>query len=121
MRDEANAAVLRYWYKDGYYQLFDEEILKMTDIVEVFSNLTTDLKVISRDKLNNNEKIINFKNGILGLKTMKILPHNPRYYSIIQIPREWAEIDEPTPVFNTFMNDLTQGDKEIQRLVMQFI
>lgn len=100
--DETNSAVMRYWYKDGYYRLFNddmikgiikghitsfnEEILKMNDVKEVFNDLITDLKTISQDNLNTDENIINLQNGILNLKSTQLLPHSPKYYSTIQIP-----------------------------------
>lgn len=135
--DEANGAVMRYWYRDGYYRLFNddmikgvikgyitsfnEEILKMSDVSEVFNDLTTDLKTISQDKLNTDENIINFQNGILDLKTMSLLPHSPTYYSTIQIPCNWTGIEEETPVFDNFIKTFTNNDKEIEKLIMQFM
>ena len=135
--DEANGAVMRYWYKGGYYRLFNddmikgiikghitsfnEEILKMNDVKEVFNDLTTDLKTISQDKLNTDENIINFQNGILDLKSMQLLPHSPKYYSTIQIPCDWIPDAEPTPVFDNFIKTFTNNEKEIEKLIMQFM
>ncbi len=135
--DETNSSVMRYWYKDGCYRLlsddmikgiikgyitsFDEKILKMSDVNEVFNDLITDLKAISQNELNSNEDIINFQNGILDLKTMQLLPHSPRYYTTIQIPCDWAQTAKPTPIFDEFMRTFTNNDEEIQKLLMQFI
>lgn len=135
--DETNGSVMRYWYKNGCYRLlsddmikgiikghitsFDEKILKMSDVNEVFNDLITDLKAISQNELNSNENIINFQNGILDLKTMQLLPHSSRYYTTIQIPCDWAQNAKPTPIFDEFMRTFTNNDEEIQRLLMQFI
>ena len=60
---------------EEYDQRKRKTILKKKDVEEVFFDLTTDLNYISHDKLNANEDIINFKNELLNLKTMELMPH----------------------------------------------
>jgi putative DNA primase/helicase len=137
VRDSARGGVLRYVYEDGCYRLyademikgiiknyitaFDESILQMKDVNEVFGNITTDLKFKTNEELNADEDIINFQNGILRLSDMKLLPHSPEIMSTIQIPCDWLGKDKSTPVFDKFMNDLTSGDKEVQNLLLEFM
>lgn len=137
VKSSAKGGAMRYFYRDGVYQLysddmvkgfikefitnFDENILKMSDIKEVFNNLTTDLVFTDYEKINVNENIINFQNGMLDLKTMQLLPHNPDYYSTIQIPCDWTNKSSVTPVFDKFINTLFSDDKGVIRLVLQFI
>lgn len=137
VRDSARGGVLRYVYEDGCYRLyademlkgiiknyitvFDESILQMKDVNEVFGNITTDLKFKTNEELNADEDIINFQNGILRLSDMKLLPHSPEIMSTIQIPCDWLGEDNATPVFDKFMNDLTSGDKEVQNLLLEFM
>lgn len=137
VRDSARGGVLRYVYEDGCYRLysdemlkgiiknyittFDESILKMSDVNEVFGNITTDLKFKTNEELNTNEDIINFQNGILRLSDMKLLPHSPDLMSTIQIPCDWLGEHIPTPVFDKFMNDLTGGDKAVENLLLEFM
>lgn len=137
VRDSARGGVLRYVYENGCYRLyademlkgiiknyitsFDESILQMKDVNEVFGNITTDLKFKTNEELNADEDIINFQNGILRLSDMKLLPHSPEIMSTIQIPCDWLGEDKATPVFDKFMNDLTSGDKEVQNLLLEFM
>lgn len=108
-------------YIKKYITDFDKSILKMRDVDEVFKNLTTDLETICHDELDSNEHIINFQNGILNLDTMALLPHSPEYLSTIQLPLDWSEKASETPIFDQFMDTLTNGDKETQKLLLQFI
>lgn len=137
VRDSARGGVLRYVYEDGCYRLyademlkgiiknyitaFDESILQMKNVNEVFGNITTDLKFKTNEELNADEDIINFQNGILRLSDMKLLSHIPEIMSTIQIPCDWLGEDKATPVFDKFMNDLTSGDKEVQNLLLEFM
>ena len=137
VRDSAKGGVLRYVYDNGCYRLyademikgiiknyitaFDERILQMRDVNEVFGNITTDLKFKTNEELNSDEDIINFQNGILRLSDMKLIPHSPEIMSTIQIPCNWLGEDKPTPVFDKFMNDLTNGDKAVQNLLLEFM
>ncbi|QGG47404.1 phage/plasmid primase, P4 family [Heliorestis convoluta] len=137
VRDSARGGVLRYVYEDGCYRLyademlkgiiknyitsFDESILQMRDVNEVFGQITTDLKFKTSEELNADEDIINFQNGILRLSDMKLLPHSPEVMSTIQIPCNWLGSAKPTPVFDKFMNDLTSGDKAVENLLLEFM
>ena len=137
VRDSARGGVLRYTYEDGCYRLyademlkgiiknyiteFDESILQMRDVNEVFVNITTDLKFVTNENLNADEDIINFQNGILRLSDMKLLPHSPEVLSSIQIPCAWTGEDKATPIFDKFMSDLTNGDEDIKNLLLEFI
>ena len=137
VRDSARGGVLRYVYEDGCYRLyaddmikgiikncitaFDESILLMRDVNEVFGIIATDLKFGTNDRLNADEDIINFQNGILRLSDMKLLPHSPEVLSTIQIPCDWLGEPNPTPVFDRFMKDLTGGDKAVENLLLEFM
>ena len=137
VRDSAKGGVLRYVYEDGCYRLyademlkgiiknyitaFDESILQMRDVNEVFGQITTDLKFKTHEELNADEDIINFQNGILRLSDMKLLPHSPNVLSTIQIPCNWLGAPKPTPVFDQFMTDLTNSDVEVENLLLEFM
>lgn len=126
-----------YWYDRGCYRLINEEMLKgyikgyitavsetllrMADVREVFQNLMSDLKYTDYSLLNANENIVNFQNGLLYLDTMELKPHTPDILSTIQIPCNWNENATNAPVFNAYMDKLTNGDKEKRTLLLQFI
>lgn len=136
VRSHAKSGILRYFYLNGYYkQLSDEEIKgiiksfiplelqKTRDINEVFGLLYTDQKFIAIEKLNTNENIINFENGILDLKTGEMLPHDPSYLSTIKIPCNYVD-NAPIPqnrYFDRFIDKFTNESEEIKSLILQFI
>lgn len=128
---------LRYLYRDGIYvRVSDDEIkgvikkyitdfmntiLKMRDVDEVFKNLCSDPVFHSVEELNADENIINFRNGILKLDTMELVPHSPDYLCTVQIACDWNLKNTEAPVFDRYINTLTGGNEEIKRLLLQFI
>lgn len=137
VRDHAKNGVFKYVYQDGVYQLYaddmfkgiiknyiveaDESLLKMSIVDEVFKQLTTDLVFVPQYRLDNDENLINFKNGLLDLSTMTLKAHSPKIYSTIQLNCDWQDVTKPTPVFDDFMETLTNGDEEIRELLLQFM
>ena len=137
VRNHAKGGVLRYVYEEGYYRLYaddmlkgiiksyityyDETLLRMAHVNEVFAQLTTDLVFVTDEELNTDEDLINFQNCILRLSDMAMLPHDPAILSTIQIPCHWTDSPSATPVFDEFMTTLTNGNKEIENLLLQFI
>ncbi len=137
VRDSAKGGVLRYVYDNGYYRLyaddmlkgiikgyiteFDETLLRMSDVNEVFQQITTDLVFITDEDLNADEDLINFQNGFLQISTMTLLPHSTEILSTIQLSCDWKDTPTATPVFDQFMDTLTSGDKGLQKLLLQFI
>ncbi|MGN0607208.1 MAG: phage/plasmid primase, P4 family [Oscillospiraceae bacterium] len=127
----------RYWYSSGAYrEITDDELkgiikehitrydmlaLKMRTVEETFRDITTDRKFIDHNKLNADENIINFENGLLYLDTMELKPHSPDVLSTIQIPCKWTGSAGSTPVFDKFMNDFTAGDEEVKRFLLQYM
>lgn len=135
--DEVNKSSLIYWYDNGVYQEIVENQFKglikreieryrpdmvSTHIVnEVYGLLMTDLEHVSFDLFNADENIINFKNGVLNLNTMKLMPHSPKYKSTIQIPCNWEAKDTSTPVFDSYMKTLTSNNDDVIKFLLQFI
>ena len=137
VRDNGRSGVLKYVYENGCYRLYademlkgvikkyitdyDENILKMSAVDEVFKQLTTDLNFVSHDELNGDEDIINFQNGILRLSDMTLAPHSPDILSTIQLPCDWNETSASTPVFDKFILALTGGDKAVGNFLLEFM
>lgn len=77
--------------------------------------------------MDDDENIINFKNGILRLDTMKLEKHSPSYYSSIQLNCNWSSNPKTGKTFEYFMNFFC--DKEgnpdealkIREMLLQFI
>ncbi|MGI6711178.1 MAG: DNA primase family protein [Bacillota bacterium] len=139
VRDNGRQALLIYVYEDGYYRLYapdmlkgvmkgyiaeyDEELISMGKVAEAYNQVTTDLNYVSQDDLNANEDLINFSNGLLRIaeNNATLVPHSPDILSTIQIPCSWTGIETPTPVFDRYMHTLTNGDKAIEQLLLEFI
>jgi len=133
VKDRATNETLKYFYINNYYERkADEEIKglikqfipmplhKSSQFTEVLNLLLTDLNFVNLDELNN-EKTINFQNGIFHIDTWKLENHSPKYLSTIRIPCEYHE-EVPTPetkYFDNFINMLTNGDDEIKKLLFQ--
>lgn len=137
VRDTGRSGVQRYVYEDGAYRPYademikglikeyitdyDESLLHMRDVNEVFQQLITDLNFVLSDDVNTEENLINFSNGLLNIDTMELLSHSPEVLSTIQLPCDWTGKAAATPVFDKFLDTLTTGNKETQELLMQFI
>lgn len=139
VRDNGKQGLLKYVYEDGCYRLYsqdmflgvikqyiadyDEELVKMSKVNEAYQQIVTDLTYISQDDLNADEDIINFRNGLLSLKgtTPALIPHTPTVLSTIQIPCDWIGHDTPTPVFDSYLHTLTNGDPQLKQLLLEFI
>lgn len=134
VRNNAKSGILRYVYLNGYYKLVSDEelkgiivsfipssLLKMKDVIEVFKILETDLKFVPIDKLNTDQNIINFENGILDLSTGELKPHSPDYLCTIRIPCNYKK-NVPVPknrYFSRFLNNLTNNNPKVKRLILQ--
>ena len=137
VRDSATQGVLKYVYKDGVYVLYDqnmlygaikqfiadynESLVKMSVVKEVAQLILSDLDYLSQDNLNTNEDLINFQNGLLRVSgdNVTLLPHSPKVLSTIQIPCKWSDQEIPTPVFDQYMDTLSNGDPEIKQLLLE--
>ncbi len=139
VRDNGKQGLLKYIYEGGCYRLYsndmlmgvikryiadyDEELVKMSKVSETMQHITTDLNYVGQDELDADESLINFQNGLLRVTETgtSLLPHSPAVYSTIQIPCNWMGKPIPTPVFDSYINTLTDGDSEITELLLQFI
>ncbi|HRU78611.1 MAG TPA: hypothetical protein P5214_09490, partial [Rectinema sp.] len=67
--------------------------------------------------------MINFRNGLLRITADNaiLVPHSPDILSTIQIPCNWTGRETPTPVFDRYIHTLTDGDKAIEQLLLEFI
>ena len=139
VRDNGKQALHKYIYENGCYRFYadnmmmgrikqfiadyDEELVSMRKVSEALQHISTDLNYISQDDLNSDESIINFENTLLKVTGSELttIPHTPDIYSTIQIPCIWKETDTPTPVFDSYMDTLTDGNKAVKQLLMEFI
>lgn len=126
-----------FWYENGVYKpvsddmlkgyiksfivKYDVTLLKMRDVNEVFNDLKTDLRFVDEVMLNADENIINFQNGLLNLRDMKLYPHSPKVLSTIQIPCNYNPSNNNCPVFIKFIDDFVSGDNDKAELLFQYM
>ena len=103
-----------------YIEAFSLSILKDKVVNETFNLLTVRAKKIDETTLNADEHYINFKNGLLRLSDMVLLPHTPDLLSTIQLPCDWTNTPAETPVFDNFLENLLPNEDE-RRLLVEFI
>lgn len=137
VQDSLRDTRTKYVYEDGVYTVcsderfrgyikrfiedFDPALVRMKDVDEAFRNISAGLKAVPFDRLNADEDIINFRNGLLRLSTMELLPHSPEVLSTIQLNCEWTGADAPTPCFDSYLARLTDFDWDTQKILLQFI
>ena len=137
VRDDGNQAILKYVYQGGVYKLYDlnmlhgaikqfiadynEELIKMSTVKEVAQLLLSDLNYVSQTDLNCHEDLINFQNGLLQVtgNTTTLFPHSPKVLSTIQIPCNWSDTEIPAPVFDQYLDTLTDGDATVRQLLLE--
>ena len=137
VRDNAKGATLIYVYENGCYRHYgmnmfkgivkkyitdyDLSMLRMSDVAATIEHLITDLNTLTNDDLNTDEEYINFTNGLLRLSDLEIIPHSPKILSTIQIPCQWSGKPTATPVFDSYIDTLTSGNRDITNLLLEFI
>lgn len=128
--------IVPYLYENGYYHLWTDSeckafikshlpkrIRKPSDWEFVYKELLTEYSNIEESELNSNENIINFKNGILNIDTMELLPHSPEYFSTIQIPCNYLPnaFLSQAKVTTKFLNDITSGNADDKATILEYI
>ena len=104
-------------------EAFDIELVSMPKITEVYNQLISDRSRVMEKELNADEHLINFRNGLLEVTQDKLVlhPHSPEIKSTIQIPCEWKGKEIETPVFDAYLNTLTNNDEELKELLLEYI
>lgn len=135
VKNDATQQPFTYCYKDGYYQLYSDnelmafikqfipqQLINSKDIKEILFDLKTQLKFIDIEKLNDNESIINFEDGLYNIYTKEFLPHSPDILSTIQIPAKYEDVlnsDGDAPIFDNYLMTLVDKDADCYLLLLQ--
>lgn len=131
---------MRYLYKKGVYvivsdseiksilrdyiAMYNTELVKTKTIDEAAKLIFMDNVIVKPEEVNCCENIVNFKNGLLNLETMQLLPHSNIFYSTVQLPLDWnpeAYQQKGAPVFENYLNTLTSGDESRKRFLLQWM
>lgn len=123
-----------YFYEGGYYRKISTnefkgrikkyipvDIRKPIQWEEVYKNLITETSTVKFEDLDTHQKYINFKNGLLNIRTMQIEPHRPDILSTIQLKYNYNP-DAPAPVkWLKSIERLTQGDHELESMIQEWL
>jgi len=72
------------------------------------------------DKMDPDRKLINLTNGMLDLREYRLIPHDKKYYSTIQVPIRY-DPNAQCPKFKRFLADVFQGDQELIDLTAEML
>ena len=104
------------------YKYFNSSFVDNKNLVKVCNSLYTDyFKFVDSTELNQDENIINFRNGLLYLDTMQLKPHNPSVYSTIQVSCNYNPNSTNAPIFSAYMDTLTSMNESIKRVLLQVL
>ena len=138
VRNNEKQPPLFFVYRDGVYRFcnkeamhgiikepvyrYDPGLVDMKKVDDALKDLRSDLNFVSESELNADESIINFRNGLLRITgdSLTLEPHSPSVYSTVQLPCVWTGRAAPTPVFDRFMESLSDGDPEKAEVLMQY-
>jgi len=62
---------------------------------------------------------LNLQNGVYDIKEDKLLPHDDSYGFMYVLPYEY-DADAKAPVFEKFMQDITMGDVEKEKVLLEY-
>lgn len=127
-----------YIYKHGVYlqdfkgtrikqiiqKYIHDSILTARRVNEVYALLAMREEVyIEEEQLNDyKDTVINFKNCMLDVVTLKTAKHDPRYLSTIQIPYNYKADDYKEPAqFINFVEQNCSGQKNAKWLLYQYV
>lgn len=90
------------------------------------ANLATSrAKRFGFSELNNNENIINVKNGIIDIRTMTVYPHDPKILSTVQLDCNYPPRNKSTSTWDKFVNDLCSCDgivdEEMKKALLEYL
>lgn len=127
---------LAYFYVNGVYKWVQDnelkgyiksfipyQLRKSKDINEILMDLKTENRFVDISELNKDESIINFQDGIYDIYKKKLLPHSPKYFSTIQIPVKYEDVQNAkfsdAPNFISYIKTLCTDDKELIKLLWE--
>lgn len=120
---------LIYVYDKNYYKLYPlsriesyiQEKMNPKPKQAMRSEFTSLIKCtnLQPDEWTNVEGMINFSNGVLDLKTKKLLPHSRKFGFRYCLDYDY-EPDALCPMFDIFMNEITLNDQELINVLLEF-
>lgn len=125
-----------YLYTNGVFR-FDEDGVLTMDVIKklILPDLRNDNRIsriykylikdrrlqVKLEDINNHEDFINFKNGMLNIRTMELCKHDPKYRSIFQVPHSYVPgLDFEKSVFNEFLKSRIPNKDNLEMLLESY-
>lgn len=116
--EELKALIKSYYLEP--YKYYNSSFVDNKYILKVCNSLYTDyFRFVDSTELNQDENIINFRNGLLYLDTMELKPHSSSIYSTIQISCNYNPNNVNAPIFNDYLDTLTNSNEDIKRVLLE--
>ena len=129
-----------YYFEDGIYNKADvfslaefikgnlsDDYIRLIPDPGFYNKLLTDLKsdcriqVVNRKKLDRRMKyLVAFQNGVYDCRQGRLLDFSPEFLLFSQLEVNYWEYAR-TPVFDSFLDDVSGGDIAIQELIWEMI
>ncbi len=134
VRKQGNNTSILYIYEDGYYKLsgrpdliaiikkYIPTTLRKSNVWNnVYDDLVNDASHLCRfEDLNQDFYLINFRNGILNLKTKEIMKHDPKYKMTIQVDCNYTDEFTNNGVFDNYIDTLASGNENVKNMLLEF-
>jgi hypothetical protein len=62
---------------------------------------------------------VNFNNGVFHSEDGEFTPHDPKYFFQSVLPSNYTT-EATAPMFNKFLSEITSGDEEVQKVLLEF-
>ena len=104
-------------------------ISKKKDILNIYHLLTIEPTIQYVGEVPDNQKYINLQNGVWDIEEEKLLPHSHKYmfFNVInasynkEVSKSEYKEEFKESYFKQFLDEVTEGDKELIRLIQQII
>lgn len=90
------------------------------NVAREFVSWITRSELIDETWFKKTHSLINFKNGVLDTKTKNILAHSPEFGFLYCLPFDYDPYAK-CPTFDKFMTDITEDNKDLAQLILEFI
>jgi len=101
---------------------YDIKLWKSSTVDEVYKLFNMDLKnLIESEKLDADENLIGLLDGVLDIKYWTLRPHNADNLITRHLECNFKQGETATPVFDAYLADLCEGDKEKEQFLLQFL
>lgn len=127
-----------YYYTGAYYQIInnDEELLKLIrtkvsndafgcqrlwQFQDLLKFLKADSSLIPpnyEDKIRESQFLISFRNGVLDVRTLELMPHDRSNFVFYRIDTKWKKSNPPEK-FLEVLRDISDGDESIEVRILE--